>query len=131
MTNTITTARPSTSTRITPARIGLVAGLLAAAAGIGVLILSGVAFPLVPPGLIVLLGGAALTFLRWRWAPVIGLVAAVYIGVGAVLSGVTAHQLFAPANVGELAGSLLQVVALLVAIVAGALAVGQAVRGQD
>lgn len=100
----------------------LVAGLVTAALGVIVLILVGVpGFPLIPPGPIILLVAAGLVaFLPWRWAPVLGLLAAAFLSVGAVLAGATAAMLATPAAVGPFVGSVIEVVGLAVALVAGA-----------
>ena len=132
--------------RRTPARSVLVAGLVTAAVGVIVLILVGVpGFPLIPPGPIILLVAAGLVaFLPWRWAPVLGLLAALYSSIpgrppsrhhsapplglgalgtyGAVTAGYTAAMLSTPSEVGPFAGSLIQVVGLAIALVAGLLA---------
>ena len=110
--------------RRAPARTALVAGLVTAAAGVIVLILVGVpGFPLIPPGPIILLLAAGLVaFLPWRWAPALGLLAAVFLSVGTVTAGVTATILATPSMPGPFVGSLIQVVGLAVALVAGVLA---------
>ncbi len=107
--------------RRTPARTALVAGLVTAAVGVIVLILVGVpGFPLIPPGPIILLVAAGLVaFLPWRWAPVLGLLAAVFLSVGAVLSGATAAMLATPSAPGPFVGAVIQVIGLAVALVAG------------
>lgn len=114
--------------RRTPARTALVAGLVTAAVGVIVLILVGVpGFPLIPPGPIILLVAAGLvTFLPWRWAPALGLLAAAFVSVGAVTAGFTAVMLSTPSAVGPFVGSLIQVIGLAVALVAGVLAMVRA-----
>jgi hypothetical protein len=106
------------------ARTVLVAGLVTAAAGVVVLILVGVpGFPLIPPGPIILLVGAGLVaFLPWRWAPALGLLAAAFLSVGAVLAGATAAMLATPSVPGPFVGSVIEVIGLAVALVAGGLA---------
>lgn len=116
----------TTTTR--SARVVLVAGLVLAAVGVITLILVGVpGFPLVPPGPIILLGAAALVaFVRWRWMPVVGLAAALFLAVGAVLAGATQAMLATPSDVGPFVGSVVQVAGLVVATVAGVVAVARA-----
>jgi hypothetical protein len=98
-----------------------VVGLVVAAAGVLIEYLTGVpGFPLVPPGPIILLVGAAVVaFVRWRWIVALGVLLALFISVGAVASGVTAAVLAAPSVVGQFLGALVQVFGLLVAVVAG------------
>jgi hypothetical protein len=110
-------------------RTVLVAGLVLAALGVIVLILVGVpGFPLIPPGPIILLGAAALVaFVRWRWMPVVGLLAALFLAVGAVLAGFTQAMLATPSDTGPFVGSVIEVVGLVVAIVAGVVAVVRSV----
>ncbi len=112
-------------TRTQQSRTALVAGLVLAATGVIVLILVGVpGFPLIPPGPIILLGAAALVaFVRWRCITVVGLVAALFLAVGAVLSGYTQAMLATPSDIGPFAGSVIEVVGLAVAIIAGVVAV--------
>lgn len=61
-----------------PAAVALVAGLVLAAAGLVIQILGGVpGFPPIPPGPIILIVAAAFVVLApWRWAPIVGLLAA-------------------------------------------------------
>jgi len=116
--------------RRTTARTALVAGLVAAAAGVVVLILVGVpGFPLVPPGPIILLVGAGLAaFLPWRWATALGLLAAAFLSVGAIAAGATAAMIATPSAIGPFLGSVIEVVGLVVALVAGVVAVAQEAR---
>lgn len=58
-----------------------VAALLVAAVGIVIQYVSGVDFPTVPPGLIILLvADAVIAFGPWRWAPLVGFFASGQIG---------------------------------------------------
>ncbi|MBC8091588.1 MAG: hypothetical protein H7Y15_06550 [Pseudonocardia sp.] len=104
-----------------------VAGLLLAALGLVTQIVSGVpGFPPVPPGPIILVVAAAfVTFAPWRWAPIVGLAATVFLVVGLLVSLPTsgaAEQLADPGTFGPFAGTVLLMVGLLVALVAGAVA---------
>jgi hypothetical protein len=102
-----------------------VAGMVAAAAGIVVQIASGSElFPTIPPGPIILLAGAALVALGpWRWTPVVGVVVPLFVVVGGIVaafvSGSFVDQLTDPGRVGVFAGSWLQVVGEVTALVAG------------
>ncbi len=116
--------------RRSSARTALVAGLVTAAAGVIVLILVGVpGFPLIPPGPIILLVAAGLVaVLPWRWAPALGLLAALFLSVGATIAGATTAMLAAPSAIGPFVGSVIEIVGLVVALVAGVVAVTQVAR---
>lgn len=105
-----------------------VAGLLIAAVGVSIEYLTGVpGFPLVPPGPFILAGAALVVALvRWRWIVLVGLAAAAFLTVGAVAAGTTAQVLAEPGVIGQFLGAVVQVVGLLVALVAGALALRKA-----
>ena len=111
----------------TRTRSALAGGLVLAAAGLIVQILTGVpGFPLIPPGPIILLAAAAVVlWWRWRWAPGVGLLAALFISVGGVLEGSVFDRLAAPSAVGPFLGSAIQLLGLVVAVVAGAAALAR------
>jgi hypothetical protein len=104
-----------------PARIATVAGLIAGAAGIAILKVSGVDMPAVPPGLIIMLVVAALMALtRWRWAPILGVVAALSEIAGFFASGSAPH--LADPALGVLTGTWVRLLGVLTAALAGAVA---------
>jgi hypothetical protein len=109
-----------------------VAGMVVAAAGIVVQIASGSElFPTIPPGPIILLAGAALVALGpWRWTPVVGVVVPLFVVVGGIVaafvSGSFVDQLTDPGPVGVFAGSWLQVLGEVTALVAGIVATRRA-----
>jgi hypothetical protein len=110
-----------------PAARLLVAGLVAAAAGMLVQYASGVDYPTIPPGPIISLGAAAVVaWGPWRWAPVVGLVTAVFISIGGVIATIAGNgftpQLSDPGAFGGFAGTLLQIAGLVVAVAAGIVA---------
>jgi hypothetical protein len=98
-----------------------VAGLVAAAAGIVIQIASGAEYPTVPPGLIILLVAAGLVALgaRWRWTPLVGVVVALFLLVGGALAPQAREQLGDPGAVGVFVGTAIQLLALVVALIAG------------
>jgi hypothetical protein len=112
------------------ARSVLVVGLVVAALGTLGEYLTGVpGFPVVPPGPIILVVAAVVVaLLPWRWAPAVGLVAALFILVGALVSGVPLTLLLTPGVVGQFLSALVQFVGLLVAVGAGVVALTRAVR---
>lgn len=105
----------------TPRRINIGA-LLVAAAGILVIFASAPdLFPTVPPGPIILAVAAGLVaFAPGRFTPVIGVVVPLLIFIGGFVSGGLADNL--NENAGAIAGTVIQMPALLTAIVAGAIA---------
>jgi hypothetical protein len=107
-----------------------VAGLVAAAAGIVIQIASGAEYPTVPPGLIILLVAAGLVALgaRWRWTPLVGVVVALFLLVGGALAPQARDQLGDPGAVGVFVGTVIQLLALVVALIAGVAAARQSYR---
>lgn len=100
-----------------------VAGLVAAPVGIGLLILSGVDFPPVPPGVVIPLVGAALVAaLRLWWVPALGAAVAAFLLIGLLVTGQALGQLFDPGNVGIFIGTVVLFLGLIVALVSGAAA---------
>lgn len=105
----------------------LVAGLVVAAAGMLVQYGSGVDYPTIPPGPIISLAAAAVVARGpWRWAPVVGLVTAVFISIGGVIATISGNgftpQLSDPGAFGGFAGTLVQIAGLVVAVAAGIVA---------
>jgi len=106
----------------------VVGGLTAAAAGVVTMALSGVVFTTtIPPGLLILLVPAGLVALgRWRWPPVLAVVAALFIVVGYVPNGAAA--LLDPTGSGPFLGLWAQFVGASVALVAGTITVARTYR---
>jgi hypothetical protein len=108
-----------------------VIGMVAAAVGIIMQIASGSdLYPTIPPGPIILLAGAALVALGpWRWTPVVGVVVPLFLLVGAVIAAVVSgefvDQLTDPGEVGIFAGDVLQLLGVIIALVAGIVALRQ------
>jgi hypothetical protein len=105
------------------------AALTVAAVGIIIQIIGGVNYPAVPPGLIILLAAAALVaFLPWRWAPMIGVLAGAFMVIGAIAAANARYDLTHPGHPGAFIGTWIQLIAVVVAVVAGVRAL--AVRNQ-
>ena len=105
------------------------AALAVAAVGIIIQIIGGVNYPAVPPGLIILLAAAALVaFLPWRWAPVFGVLAGAFMVIGAIAAANARYDLTHPGHPGAFIGTWIQLIAVVVAMVAGVRAL--AVRNQ-
>jgi hypothetical protein len=70
----------------------VVGGLVVAAFGVVIQIVSGADYPAVPPAFFILLIPAGLVaFGRWRWTPVIATLAGVFLTIGLFLSGASAR----------------------------------------
>jgi hypothetical protein len=118
-----TNAQPQNSL----ARLTAIA-LVVAAAGIVIQILSGANYPVIPPGLIILLVPAALVwFVSWRWTPVMGALAALSQVIGLFAAG-QAPRLFAFDPLGDSVGLWIQLLAVGMATVAGFAAVARTDR---
>lgn len=105
-----------------------VAGLVVAAAGIVIQIASGADYPTVPRGLIIFLAAAALVALatRWGWTSVVGVIAPAFLLVGAAIAPKTRDHPGDPSRMGVLVGTVGQLLALVVALIAGVVATRQA-----
>jgi hypothetical protein len=100
-----------------------VAGLLGAAVGIVIQIASGVDYPRVPPGLILLLGTAALVIgTGWRWVTYLAVVVPLFLLVGGSIAPTGRNNLTDPGSFGPFIGTVIQMTAVVVAFAAGALA---------
>ncbi len=105
-----------------------VAALLVAAAGIVIQYVSGVDFPTVPPGLIILLVAAALVaFGPWKRTPVVGIVVGLFLLVGFFASG-QIGPLLDPGWFGRFVGVWVLFLSVVVAVVAGTVATIQNFR---
>jgi hypothetical protein len=116
-----------------PAAMLNVTGLVVAAAGIMIQYVSGVDYPTVPPGPIILLAAAAVVaFGPWRWSPVVGLVAAVFLSIGGLTATIAGNgfseTLGDPGEAGGFAGAVIQIVGLAIALPAGILAAKRSSR---
>jgi hypothetical protein len=98
--------------------------LVISAIGIPIQILGGWEYPVVPPGMLILVAAGLAALLPVRWAPVITLVACVFILVGFVVVGDFANM-FGSRNAAVTVGKWVQMVALVVGVAA---AVGSLVK---
>jgi hypothetical protein len=109
-------AVPSRSSKLTAM------ALVGVAVGIWIQALSGAPqYPTIAPGPIVLVALAVVIALvdRWRWIPMTGTLLSALILTGAFATPWTANQLSHPEAVGVFAGTVIQMLALLVGLVAG------------
>ena len=96
-----------------------VAALLVAALGFAIQIFSGIDVPTVPPGLVILVVAATVVaLLPWRWVPVVGAFAGLFLFVGFFASGALGN-LLDPSRFGVLVGAWIQFLALIVAVAGG------------
>jgi hypothetical protein len=117
--------RPSS---LSPASKLTVAALLVAALGFAIQIFSGIEVPTVPPGLVILVVAATVVaLLPWRWVPVVGAFAGLFLFVGFFASGALGN-LLDPSRFGVLVGAWIQFLALIVAVVGGLVATIQNYR---
>ena len=105
-----------------------VAALLVAALGFTIQIFSGIDVPMVPPGLVILVVAATVVaLLPWRWVPVVGAFAGLFLFVGFFASGAVGN-LLDPSRFGVLVGAWIQFLALIVAVAGGLVATIQNYR---
>jgi hypothetical protein len=122
------TSSNDSEAQLSPAARLNAAGLVVAAAGIMIQYVSGVDFPTIPPGSIILLVAAAVVvFGPWRRAPAVGLVAAAFVSIGGVIATIAGDgfgsTLGDPSEVGGFLGAVVQIAGLMIALPAGVVAV--------
>jgi hypothetical protein len=118
--------------RLSPAASLTVASLVVAAAGIVIQTASGADYPTIPPGLLILLAAAGLVALatRWHWTMIVGVIVSLFLLVGGALAPQARDQLGDPTQVGVFIGTVIQLLALVVALVASVAATRQLYRTQ-
>lgn len=110
-------------TRSVPARIDA-AALLLAILGMVIQIASGVKYPTVPPG-IVILGAVALliTFVPWPPVRLLGVIAPGFILFGGFVSNTGRTNISHPGHFGPFIGTAVQFAGLAIAVLAGVAAI--------
>ena len=99
-----------------------VASLVVAVGGVVIQIVSGADYPRVPPVFFILLIPAGLiAFGRWRWTPAVAVLAGLFLTFGLFASG-ESPRLFDWSRLGDSVGLWVQMLAVLVAVVAGIIA---------
>lgn len=112
-------------TRSFPARI-YAAALLFAILGMVIQIASGVKYPTVPPGIVILAAAAFLiAFVPWPPLRLLGVIAPLFILVGGFVSTTGRTNISHPAHVGHFIGTLIQFIGLAVGVIAASAAVAQ------
>jgi hypothetical protein len=111
-----------------------IVGLVGGAIGIAMLWASGVEFPVYPPpGMLILGTGAVFVAMaKWPWAPGVGAFLGLFVIAGFVVSSVVSGTgtgiLAGSAGIGGTLGSVIQLIGVGTALVAGAFAVRQEYR---
>lgn len=110
-------------------------GLTVAAVGIMGQYVSGVDYPTIPPGAIILAAAAGVVaFGHWRWAPAVGLGVAVFISIGGTIATAAGNgfndSVGDPGAIGGFSGGVIQIAGLVIALAAGTVAVGRR-RGES
>jgi hypothetical protein len=109
-------------TRSVPTRL-CAGAILVAIAGIVVQIATGVKYGTVPPGPIILAVTAALIlFIPWPGVRILGVLAPLFIFIGGFASTTGRTDISHPGHTGPFIGTLVQLLALAVAVVAGVVA---------
>jgi hypothetical protein len=105
-------------------RVVTIVGLVVGALGIAILWASGVAFPIYPPpGILILLAGALFVGLApWRWAAGVGAFLGLFVFVGFLISPTGLSNLLGRAGTSTAIGQAIQLIGVLTALIAGAIA---------
>lgn len=97
-----------------------VAGMLVAVVGIVIQIATGVDYPTIPPGPIILLVAAGIVAVgRWRWSPIVGVVVPAFLLVGGTIAGFANDELWDPGEPGQFFGLVVQAVGVIAALIGG------------
>lgn len=105
-------------------RAATIVGLLVGALGIAILWVAGVEFPVYPPpGVIILVAGAVFVALApWSWSPAVGAFMGLFVIVGFLISPTGLSNLAGEAGTTVVIGQGIQVIGVLTALIAGAMA---------
>jgi hypothetical protein len=99
-----------------------VVALVVAALGVTIQIASGAPYPRVPPAyFILLIPAVSIRVARSWWAPMLAVIGGLFLTAGLFAAGQT-HRLTSPSSMGDAIGLWMQTLAVLAAIVTGALA---------
>jgi hypothetical protein len=94
--------------------------MLVAVVGIVIQIASGVDYPTIPPGPIILLVATAIVALgRWRWSPIVGVIVPAFLLVGGAIAGVANDELWNLDEPGQFFGLLVQTIGVITALIGG------------
>ena len=114
----------------TASRLNII-GLLMALFGIGVQIIGGVKYPPVPPGPILLILAVVLVlFTKWTWVPFVSVIVPLFLLVGGSIAPTGRHNMTDPGHLGPFVGTLMQMIGVALAVVAGLFVLVEISRGR-
>jgi hypothetical protein len=114
--NEIAPSRPALS-RASRLNVG---GMLIAVVGIVIQIATGVDYPTIPPGPIILLAAVGIVGLgRWRWSPIVGLIVPAFLLVGGTIAGFADDELWDLGEPGQFFGLVVQAVGVIAGLIGG------------
>ena len=118
------TSRPNETARSRPALSGAswmnIDGMLVAVVGILIQIATGVDYPTIPPGPIILLVAVAIVALgRWRWSPIVGVIVPAFMLVGGAIAGIANDELWDLGEPGQIFGLLVQTGGVVAGLIGG------------
>jgi hypothetical protein len=107
-------------------RAALVVGLLTAAVGLVIIWAGDKDLPTVPPGVVIPVVAAGLAAaVKARWSAVIGVLAALFLVVGFFASGASSENLSGDLGATVVAGQVVQLAGLALAVVGGVVVVAR------
>ena len=118
------TSHPNETARSRPALSSAswmnIDGMLVAVVGILIQIATGVDYPTIPPGPIILLVAVAIVALgRWRWSPIVGVIVPAFMLVGGTIAGIANDELWDLGEPGQVFGLLVQTGGVVAALIGG------------
>jgi hypothetical protein len=97
-----------------------IGGMLIALAGIVIQIATGVDYPTIPPGPIILLAAIAIVaFVRSRWSSIVGVIVPAFLLVGGVIAAFGRDDLWDLGEPGQFFGLVVQAVGVIAGLVGG------------
>ena len=118
------TSHPNETARSRPALSSAswmnIDGMLVAVVGILIQIATGVDYPTIPPGPIILLVAVAIVALGgWRWSPIVGVIVPAFMLVGGTIAGIANDELWDLGEPGQVFGLLVQTGGVVAALIGG------------
>lgn len=118
------TSHPNETARSRPALSSAswmnIDGMLVAVVGILIQIATGVDYPTIPPGPIILLVAVAIVALgRWRWSPIVGVIVPAFMLVGGTIAGIANDELWDLGEPGQVFGLVVQTGGVVAALIGG------------
>ena len=118
------TSHPNETARSRPALSSAswmnIDGMLVAVVGILIQIATGVDYPTIPPGPVILLVAVAIVALgRWRWSPIVGVIVPAFMLVGGAIAGIANDELWDLGEPGQIFGLLVQTGGVVAGLIGG------------